>query len=285
MKILNYDLWTSSTTISKQAAMKNTFVKNILDITIHDENIYKIYEFDSFFNLKNLQYISNIISTNGILMNIMQNIISYMPMKEIKKMATPVSMTLQDNCSAIYKQFYNYNDYKHINSLLLLHFPYPKVDKLISNYFKQHTYQKIENDEQYEQLLDKLRPQCSTIDIRKFIFLGCNLNAELLFNDAKSNKITCSDAFTVYRETKKIPYFLNILMNTCVWGMHCLFDRGQIIHILFFNPYNDILLLYYRRNASGCSKVDFFVSVPLEHAKTSQNKLSYINQAIQQHYL
>lgn len=282
MKILNYDLENHTIQVSKQVAMKNPFVKSILDITMRDKNIYHIYELDQIFNnTKNLELLTSITETHPTLIKIVEKIVNNISNKETKRLSTPVSMELQTLSTQLYKQVQNFSN---INSLLLLHFPYPKVDKLINKYFDEHSY----NTLTYKEILEYLHPQCSTIYIRKLLFVGGYINADLLFppkiRNNNQHNLHISDTTTL-RETNCIPSFLNILMNICIWGFHFLFEQNHLKHILFFNPYNDILLYHYKKSAMGCSKVEFFISVPLEESinnNYSQNK--YIEEALQEHY-
>ena len=284
MKILNYNLTTKQTNISKQIAMKNIFVKDILDITARDENVFQIYELDFLYTKQNLEYISKIINTHINLMDIMGQIVKYTPNKEIKRLATPTSMILQTQCNLLYNIINKYEDFKNLNSLLLLHFPYPKVDKLMTEYIEKYPNTVLD----YADIMKQLKDKCSTIDIRKFILLGCNLNSDILFPDEKKHKLPSLrvDSTLTFKETKKIPMFINMMMSFCVWGFHILFEQNYIKHILFFNPYSDILLLNYRKSAQGCSKVDFFVALP--YTENIINNMSartkYITQAIKEHY-
>lgn len=272
MKMLNYNIMTHQLALSKQAAMKNLSVKNILNITMREENIFKVFELDEMYqNPKVLDYTAKIIQAHNTLMEIMQQIVQYTPSKEAKRLATPISMELQDSSTMLYKQIYK--QYNNINSLLLLHCPYPTVDKLIAKYFEDNPYSSLE----YEDILKKLEPSCSTIYIRKFIMLGLYLHPEKLFPMDIDNN---------YQQTNKIPKFINMLMSICVWGIHILFEQNYVKHIMFFNPYDDVLLLYYRKSAKGCSKVDFFIALPYtdDIVNNSNIRLKYINKLIQEHY-
>lgn len=266
MKILNYNILTHQLLPSKQQAIKNAYVKDILNITMRDKDIFKVFELDLLYdNQNNLNNISNIIQTNSTLMNLMSNIVQYIPNKEIKRLSMPVSMTLQDISNNLYNQLYKQEIYNNINSLLLLHCPYPKVDKLLI----QHINDKIESESQYIDVLKKLKSQCPMIDIRKFFFLGLYLHPENLF--------------TI---NNKIPTFINMLMSICVWGIHILFEYNQVKHIMFFNPYGDTLIFHYRKHTSGCSKVDIFIALPYtdEMINNPNARIRYISKAINEHY-
>ena len=281
MKILNYSIFNKQTTISKQIATKNNFVKSILEITMRDENIYKIYELDNLYTKQNLEYISNIIHTNGELMRIQKKIVKYISNKELKRTVTPVSMTLQDNSNKLYEQIHtNYTD---MNSLLILHFSYPKIDKIIYDYLNNVSSDK---DIDYQEMLQQLQKKCSFIDIRKFFLLGCNLNSEILFPTEKSKITIKYNTAISFRETNRIPMFINLLMSVCIWGIHILFENNYVKHILFFNPFRDILLLNFRNAIKGCTKIDFFVALPYtdEIVNNSKNRIKYINDAINERY-
>lgn len=278
MKMLNYNIQTHQILPSKQLAIKNLFIKNILNITMREENIFKVFELDSLYkNSTILENLSNIIQKHDTLMDIMQKIAQYTPNKEAKRIAMPISMKLQDFSMNLYKQISQ--QYNNINSLLLLHCPYPTVDKLIAKYFKEHPYNSLE----YEDILKKLEPQCSNIYIRKFMMLGLCLHPEKLFptehkiNNNNNNK---------YYETNKIPKFINMIMSICVWGIHILFEQNYLKHIMFFNSYDDILLLHYRKLSSGCSKIDFFIALPYtdDIVNNPNNRIKYINELIHEHY-
>lgn len=276
MKMLNYNIMTHQLLPSKQPAIKNLFVKNILNITMREENIFKVFELDEIYkNPKVLDYMAKMIQTHNTLMEIMQQIVQYTPSKEAKRLATPVSIKLQDFSNVLYKQISK--QYNNINSLLLLHCPYPTVDKLIAKYFEKNPYTSLD----YEEILKKLEANCSTIYIRKFIMLGLSLLPEKLF--PINEKIVSNER---YQQTNKIPQFINMLMSICVWGIHILFEQNHLKHIMFFNPYDDVLLLYYRKSTKGCSKVDFFIALPYtdEVVNNSNVRLKYISKLIQEHY-
>lgn len=273
MKILNFNLSNATMSISRQAAMKNLFVKDFLDIIMRDKNVYHVYELDNLYTPDFLDLLGQLAITHVQCIDIIENIMQNISNKEVKRISTPVSLHAQNLCNKMYKYMQS-NNLKEINSIFLLHFPYPKVDKLMTQYFHDHPNTTLN----YSEIMEELRPKCSTIDIRKFILLGSHLNADELFPQTNtiSNPIYIS-SYMGLKETNKLPYILNILMNLCVWGIHILYENNYLKHFLFFNPYKDILQLNYRKNVAGCSKVDFFISVPMEkHDATAQEISQYI---------
>lgn len=285
MKVLNYNISSKELTISKQVALKNIFVKDILDVTMRDNNIFNIYELDNMYTPQNLNILSQIAASHIDFIHIMHKIVNRASNKEAVKIATPLSMHLQGLYNKLYKEALKYQA-TDLNSFLLLHFPYPKVDKIMMKYIEDHPHSTLE----YNEIINLLRPQCSTIDIRKFLFLGCAINYNQLFPSAtniiEKSKIEI-DRQIYLKETNRIPDFLNILMGFCVWGMHVLFERGSIKHILFFNPYNDIIILNYRRGSSGCTKVDFFIAVPLDQVNSNDEiiRTQQIHKFISDNYI
>ena len=273
MKILNYNIITHQLLPSKQIALKNIFVKDILNVIMRDKNIFKVFELDSLYKeQKNLNNISNIIKTNTTLMNLMSNMVQGIPNKEMKRLAMPISMTLQDIGHNLYKQLYKQENFNNINSLLLLHCPYPKIDKLLVKYINTYSHTQLE----YKNILKQLKSQYPTIDIRKFFFLGLYLDPENLFPILSNKEL----------KNNRIPIFINALMSICIWGIHILFEDNNIKHIMFFNPYGDILIFYYRKHSSGCSKVDVLIALPYtdEIINNSNVRMNYINKVIKEHY-